>query len=125
MRIMRIVYLLAALAGMLFGGLKAASAQSEAAIQACTPDAMRLCSEFIPDRAKVRDCMLRKVGELSQACRSAMGGGRKIAARPVHHRRVYHRPVYHRPVYHRPVHHRPVRNIIRRRVRYHRPPGHP
>jgi hypothetical protein len=115
---------LALLAGIMLGGLKAASAQSQAAIQACTPDAMRLCSEFIPDRAKVRDCMLRKVSELSQACRSAMQGGRKIVARPVYHRRVYHRRVLHRRVYHRPVLHRPVRKIIHRPSVDHRPP-HP
>jgi hypothetical protein len=119
MRIMRIVCWLALLAGIVLGGLEAASAQSQEAIQACTPDAMRLCSEFIPDRAKVRDCMLRKVGEVSQACRSAMRGGRRIGAQPVYHRRVYHRRIYHRPVYHRPV-----RKIIHRRYDPHHPRSH-
>jgi hypothetical protein len=122
---MRVVCWLAVLAGTMFGGLRAASAQSQAAIQACTPDAMRLCSEFIPDRAKVRDCMLRKVGEVSQACRSAMRGGRNIGARRVYYRPIYHRPAYHRPVYHRPVYHRPVRKIIHRRSDDRRPPPRP
>jgi hypothetical protein len=116
MRIMRVVCWLAVLAGIMFGGLRAASAQSQAAIQACTPDAMRLCSEFIPDRAKVRDCMLRKVGEVSQACRSAMRGAMRGG------RKIVTRPIYHRPVYHRRVYHRSGRKIIHRRHDDHRRP---
>ncbi|MGB6538016.1 MAG: hypothetical protein WBF58_18860 [Xanthobacteraceae bacterium] len=121
MRIMRNVCWLALLAGTLLVGVKAASAQSQAAIQACTPDAMRLCSQFIPDRAQVRSCMLRKVGELSEACRSAMhGGGRTTGARGVYRRRVYHPRLYHPRVYHRPV-----RRIIHRRYKYHPPRRRP
>ena len=37
--------------------------------QACTGDAQRLCSEFIPDEAKVAACLARKRASLSPACR--------------------------------------------------------
>jgi len=40
--------------------------------QACTPDAMRLCSEFVPDVTKISACMNRKRAELSPACRATM-----------------------------------------------------
>jgi hypothetical protein len=58
-------------------GIGVASAQqgTPEARQACTPDAMRLCSDFIPDVAKVTHCMMAKRGQLSAACRSAMAGG--------------------------------------------------
>jgi len=69
-----------------FGGLDRARAQS--AEQACTPDAMRICSQFIPDRARVTSCMLAHRAELSAACRLAMAGGGKRAA--VRHRRAAH-----------------------------------
>ena len=45
---------------------------SDAQRQACTPDAMRLCSAFIPDVAKVTACMSRKRASLSAACRATM-----------------------------------------------------
>jgi hypothetical protein len=79
MRTLRFVCWLALPVGLLIGGMNAASAQgSEEARQACTPDAMRLCSEFIPDAGKVKNCMLRKRGQLSETCRTAMrGGGRR------------------------------------------------
>jgi hypothetical protein len=40
--------------------------------QACTPDAMRLCSDFIPDVDKITACMSGKYAQLSSACRAAM-----------------------------------------------------
>jgi hypothetical protein len=87
MRIIRFVCSLALPVGMLLGGLNAAGAQgSAAAREACTPDAMRLCNEFIPDEAKVKSCMLRKRSELSEACRLAMrGGGSNGGAGERHH----------------------------------------
>ena len=55
------------------GSVLARGAQgSDAAREACTPDAMRLCNEFIPDEARVRSCMLSKRSQLSEACRVAM-----------------------------------------------------
>jgi hypothetical protein len=65
---------------ILFCGLNGAGAQGTAAPavdvrQACTPDAMRLCSDVIPDVPKVTACMHAKRAQLSKECRSAMAGG--------------------------------------------------
>jgi hypothetical protein len=69
----RLVCALALPVGILLGSLGAANAEgSEAAREACTPDAMRLCNEFIPDEGKVKSCMLSKRSQLSEACRLAM-----------------------------------------------------
>ncbi len=80
MRIMRVVCRLALPVGLLLCGLSGAGAQGAVdARQACTPDAMRLCSEFIPDAGRVKTCMLSKRSQLSLECRTAMaarGGGR-------------------------------------------------
>jgi hypothetical protein len=71
----RLVCALALPVGILLGSLGAANAEgSEAAREACTPDAMRLCNEFIPDEGKVKSCMLSKRSQLSEACRLAMRG---------------------------------------------------
>jgi hypothetical protein len=93
MRTLLFVCWLALSAGILLGSLNGAGAQpqpSDDAVQACTPDAMRLCSDFIPDRDKVRLCMLRKRSELSEACRVAMGAGKghrvyRHRRHPAHH----------------------------------------
>ncbi len=77
---------------ILVGGITAASAQSEALQQACTPDAMRLCQQFIPDRAKITHCMMIKRSQISAPCRNAMraeGQRRRREAR-YHHRRVHY-----------------------------------
>jgi hypothetical protein len=76
MRTIRFVCWLALPVGaLLLCGLDGAGAQGVDARQACTPDAMKLCSEFIPDVAKITACMTAKRAELSEACRTAMGGG--------------------------------------------------
>jgi hypothetical protein len=73
MSTMRLVCALALPVGILLGSLGAASAEgSDAAREACTPDALRLCNEFIPDEGKVKSCMLSKRSQLSEACRLAM-----------------------------------------------------
>ena len=85
--------------GLLIGAINGAAAQvSEAARQACTPDAMRLCSEFVPDAAKVKNCMMRRRSELSAPCIAAMramGRGRhehyRRVRHVVHHYRHYYR----------------------------------
>jgi hypothetical protein len=51
--------------------------------QACQPDAMRLCSEFIPDVPKITACMVRKRMALSPACRAVFHRGGKVSRR--HH----------------------------------------
>jgi hypothetical protein len=45
---------------------------SPEARQACTPDALRLCSDFIPDVPKITRCMELKYRQLSPECRLAM-----------------------------------------------------
>ncbi len=37
---------------------------------ACTPDAFRLCSSYIPDAAGVEHCLRQNKADLSAACRS-------------------------------------------------------
>jgi hypothetical protein len=86
MRTIRFVCLLALPAGaILLYGLHGAAAQVVDVRQACTPDAMRLCSEFIPDEAKITVCMRVKRAQLSAECRTAMAGGQKAKARRVHY----------------------------------------
>jgi hypothetical protein len=55
--------------------------------QACTPDAERLCSEFIPDAGKVAACMSRKRSQLSPVCRAAFTTPSHEHRRPIHHHR--------------------------------------
>jgi len=38
---------------------------------ACTPDAFRLCGNYIPDPNKVRFCLQRQKSQLSAGCRLA------------------------------------------------------
>lgn len=38
--------------------------------QACQPDAMRLCSEFVPDVDRITACMIKQRMRLSPACRA-------------------------------------------------------
>jgi len=37
--------------------------------QACTPDAMRLCGNFVPDVDRITACMIEKKSQLSPECR--------------------------------------------------------
>ena len=37
---------------------------------ACTPDVLRLCSEFIPDADQITICLREKSAELNDACRT-------------------------------------------------------
>jgi hypothetical protein len=55
--------------------------------QACTPDAMRLCGDTIPDVTKTTACMKAKRSQLSPECRVAMGGGgrQRAATHHYHH----------------------------------------
>jgi len=87
MPIVRFICLLALLAGVSLSGLERANAEVSADVQqACTPDAMRLCSEFIPDVAKITACMKAKRAQISAACLTAMrGGGRHEVRREARH----------------------------------------
>ena len=40
--------------------------------QACTPDAQTLCADEIPDRDRVYGCLVRKVNQLSPACKKVI-----------------------------------------------------
>jgi hypothetical protein len=91
MRTVRVACLLALLAGALVCRFDAANAQgSPEAQQACTPDAMRLCADVIPDVAKVTACMMAKRSQLSEACRVAMRGGGHEGREARHHRYSRH-----------------------------------
>jgi len=92
MRMLRAFCRLAMPALILLGGLGVASAQeaSQDVQQACTPDAMRLCQQFIPDRAKITACMMRNRRQLSEACLTAMRGGQHYRGRVRHERRYAH-----------------------------------
>ncbi len=99
MRSMRFVCRLALPVVILIGaagaGSGAARAQSPEVQQACTPDAMRLCGQFIPDRAKVTACMKVHHREWSEACRIATSGGRRVARGRGYRHRVYRHPLHH------------------------------
>jgi hypothetical protein len=63
---------------VLFCSLYQAVAQGTTPVdvqQACTPDAMRLCNDTIPDVAKTTACMKAKRAQVSKECRVAMAGG--------------------------------------------------
>jgi hypothetical protein len=45
--------------------------------QACTPDAMRLCGEFIPDVGRITACMKSKRSQLTSQCRAFFKPTRK------------------------------------------------
>ena len=92
MRTLRAFCRLAMPALILLGGLGVASAQevSQDVQQACTPDAMRLCQQFIPDRAKITACMMHNRRQLSEACLTAMHGGRHYYRGRVRHERHVH-----------------------------------
>ena len=73
LRTVRLTCLLTLPVGLLLIGLTVAFAQgTPEQRQACAPDAMRLCSDFIPDVPKITKCMKAKYKELSQPCRVAM-----------------------------------------------------
>jgi hypothetical protein len=40
--------------------------------QACAPEAIRLCRDYIPDVAKITACMEAKYAQINEECRLAM-----------------------------------------------------
>jgi hypothetical protein len=46
-----------------------ALAETQEERQACTHDANNLCADEIPDREKVYQCLVKKVNDLSPACK--------------------------------------------------------
>lgn len=91
MRKMRLVCWLALLAGALLCGADRVVAQvDQDARDACTPDAMRLCADFIPDEEKVRLCMIRRKAETSAACRLAMERTHRAFRKKARRCRLHH-----------------------------------
>jgi hypothetical protein len=73
MRMVHFICLLALLAGASLYRPDRANAQGTPdQQQACAPDAMRLCSDAMPDVVKITACMSAKHALLSQACKTAM-----------------------------------------------------
>ena len=56
-----------ALAVLVHPGASFAYSQEEQ--QACTPDAMRLCGEFVPNVDAITACMIQKKAQLSPQCK--------------------------------------------------------
>ncbi len=56
---------------------KPAFAQTPEDEQACTPDAFRLCEEAIPDRERVKACLIANMRRLSPECRQVFQRGRR------------------------------------------------
>ena len=52
-----------------------AFAYTDEQVQACTPDVMRLCSEFIPDQGRITACMIQKKQQISATCIQVMKKG--------------------------------------------------
>lgn len=72
--------LLAAASGLMvlaiaLPGATPAAAQASDAADRCTPDVMRLCSEFIPDADRIVVCLKAKRKQLSPSCMSALQPG--------------------------------------------------
>lgn len=57
-----------ALAVLIHPGAGFAYSQEEQ--QACTPDAMRLCGDFVPNVDAITACMIQKKSQLSPQCRA-------------------------------------------------------
>jgi hypothetical protein len=66
-----------------------ARAQGASTEDLCTPDVMRLCSEFVPERDKITACLRRKWRAVSKECRGGMAsyGGGKGKSKRRHHRK--------------------------------------
>jgi hypothetical protein len=45
--------------------------------QACAPDVMRLCQQFIPDHGRIAACLSKNRKQLSPACHSVMAAPKK------------------------------------------------
>ena len=61
--------ILLALGAANLGMMDTAWAETPEERQACTNDANNLCPDEIPDREKVYQCLVKKVNDLSPACK--------------------------------------------------------
>jgi hypothetical protein len=69
---------------MVAGATKPAAAQAADAADRCTPDVMRLCSEFVPDADRIVVCLKAKRRQLTPTCLSALTGDGKTKRRRAH-----------------------------------------
>ncbi|MGF7163463.1 hypothetical protein FHS85_005131 [Rhodoligotrophos appendicifer] len=44
---------------------------------ACIPDAIRLCSEFIPSAEEVKQCLFRRARDLNPDCKKVITGAQR------------------------------------------------
>jgi hypothetical protein len=68
--------------------------------QACTPDAMRLCGEYVPDVERITACMIARKSQLSPECRQFFRPGPEpgeIADAPADIKPVARKPVSAKP----------------------------
>jgi hypothetical protein len=72
-----------ALAILSVAGSTPAAAQAPDAAERCTPDVMRLCSEFVPDADRIVKCLKVKRRQLSPSCATALQpkGGSKSGSK--------------------------------------------
>lgn len=68
-------------AAVLVVATKPAVAYTPEQEQACTPDAMRLCGNFIPDVDRITACMIERKSQLSPECRRFFRPGPEVSAR--------------------------------------------
>ena len=54
---------------------------------ACTPDAQILCADEIPDRDRVYECLVRRVNQLSPACKKIISASIVPPPNPVSRQR--------------------------------------
>lgn len=74
------------------GGTKPAVAQSADAADLCTPDVMRLCSEFVPDADRIVVCLKAKRRQLSPRCLGALTPAKSTAPAKSKKKRGRHHP---------------------------------
>jgi hypothetical protein len=63
------LFAIAAMTALSMTGVKADDLRDRQ-VAACSGDAMRLCSDAIPDEAKVTSCMMARKPDLSAGCRA-------------------------------------------------------
>lgn len=69
---------------LLTAGTTPVAAQASDAAERCTPDVMRLCSEFVPDADRIVVCLKQKRRQLTPSCLNALqpqDKGRKAVRR--------------------------------------------
>jgi hypothetical protein len=57
-----------------------AVAYTQADIEACTPDAMRLCQQAFPNESRVVLCLVKNKRQLNAACTMAFNRARSVIA---------------------------------------------